>query len=237
MQRLASNASMAVQTRPQRQRGGAGASQAHAAVVTLVALSWVAPISQRVHIMDDIVIQAMAKWPNVPDCYGWLGLDARGAWFMRDAQAQACASFQAACASGEGNAKGKGSKLLHEKLMAFIGRNYHADDAGRWYFQNGPQRVYVELECTPWVFRVSPQADVETHTGEPACATEVITDELGRVYLLTDKGLGLVHTQDVLVVAQLLDTQIWPLRTVDSLRIASDFGFVRSPADHPVKRP
>jgi hypothetical protein len=87
------------------------------------------------------------------------------------------------------------------------------------------------------VFRVSPQADVETHTGEPASVTEVITDELGRVYLLTDKGLGLVHTQDVLVVAQLLEAQTWPLRTVDSLRIASDFGFVRSPADNPVKRP
>lgn len=28
--------------------------------------------------MDDIVKQAMVKWPNVPDCYGWLGLDARG---------------------------------------------------------------------------------------------------------------------------------------------------------------
>ncbi|MFZ9138137.1 MAG: DUF2946 family protein, partial [Hylemonella sp.] len=24
--------------------------------------------------MDDIVRQAMAKWPNVPACYGWLGL-------------------------------------------------------------------------------------------------------------------------------------------------------------------
>ena len=38
--------------------------------------------------MDDIVKQAMAKWPNVPDCYGWLGLDARGAWRMRDERAQ-----------------------------------------------------------------------------------------------------------------------------------------------------
>ena len=25
--------------------------------------------------MDDIVRQAIAKWPNVPHCYGWLGLD------------------------------------------------------------------------------------------------------------------------------------------------------------------
>ena len=39
--------------------------------------------------MDDIVKQAMAKWPNVPACSGWLGLDARGQWYLRDAAAQA----------------------------------------------------------------------------------------------------------------------------------------------------
>ncbi len=27
--------------------------------------------------MDEIVRQAMAKWPSVPHCYGWLALDAR----------------------------------------------------------------------------------------------------------------------------------------------------------------
>ncbi len=43
--------------------------------------------------MDDIVRQAIAKWPNVPDCYGWLGLDARGRWFMRDDAVQAQGSF------------------------------------------------------------------------------------------------------------------------------------------------
>lgn len=179
--------------------------------------------------MDDIVIQAMAKWPNVPDCYGWLGLDARGAWYMRDAEVQASASFQAACATGDGASKGKGSKLNHEKLIAFIGRNYRPDEAGRWYFQNGPQRVYVELEHTPWIFRVNLHADAETHTGVPVRATEVITDEHGRVYLLTDKGLGLVHTQDVQVVAQLLEDQTWPLRVVESPEIALQFGFVLSP--------
>ena len=32
--------------------------------------------------MDDIVLQAMVKWPKVPACYGWLGLDARGRWYL-----------------------------------------------------------------------------------------------------------------------------------------------------------
>ena len=30
--------------------------------------------------MDDIVKAALKKWPNVPHCYGWLALDARGDW-------------------------------------------------------------------------------------------------------------------------------------------------------------
>ena len=46
--------------------------------------------------MDDIVKAAMAKWPNVPNCYGWLGLDARGNWYMRDDNAQAAGAFCAA---------------------------------------------------------------------------------------------------------------------------------------------
>ena len=43
--------------------------------------------------MDDIVKQALAKWPNVPDCFGWLGLDARGDWYMRDDAVQAAGDF------------------------------------------------------------------------------------------------------------------------------------------------
>ena len=53
--------------------------------------------------MEDIVLQAMAKWPNVPDCYGWLGLDARGHWHLRDAAVQAAGGFP----------KSKGAQLKH----------------------------------------------------------------------------------------------------------------------------
>ena len=67
--------------------------------------------------MDDIVRQAMAKWPHVPDCFGWLGLDARGNWYMRDDQAQALGPFAG------GTRFAKGSVLTHEKLIAFIERN------------------------------------------------------------------------------------------------------------------
>ena len=43
--------------------------------------------------MDDIVKQALAKWPAVPHCYGWLGIDARGHWYMRDDRVQALGAF------------------------------------------------------------------------------------------------------------------------------------------------
>ena len=38
--------------------------------------------------MDEIVKAALLKWPNVPHCYGWLALDARGDWYMRDDRIQ-----------------------------------------------------------------------------------------------------------------------------------------------------
>ena len=58
--------------------------------------------------MDDIVKQALAKWPNVPDCYGWLGLDARGRWFMRDDAAQAAVGY------GRGLSLDAGIRLAEE---------------------------------------------------------------------------------------------------------------------------
>ena len=85
--------------------------------------------------MDDIVRQALAKWPNVPDCYGWLLLDRRGNWRMRDEAVQ--------------HAGGLGTPIRHAALNAFIARNYDVDANGQWYFQNGPQRVFVELEPKP----------------------------------------------------------------------------------------
>ena len=114
--------------------------------------------------MDDMVLAAMVKWPNVPACCGWLGLDTRGDWYMRDAAAQAAGPFQAAChAPLVGPAKG--SRLQHVGLSAFIGRNYAVDETGRWYFQNGPQRVFVELASTPWVWRLDAEGRVHAHTG------------------------------------------------------------------------
>lgn len=93
----------------------------------------------------------MAKWPNVPHCYGWLALDARGVWRMRDEAAQ--------------GAQAPGDKLSNAALVGFINRNYLADERGCWYFQNGPQRVYVNLEATPFIARTDPAQGLVLHTG------------------------------------------------------------------------
>jgi len=170
--------------------------------------------------MDDIVKQALAKWPNVPDCYGWLGLDARGRWFMRDDAAQAAGDFP----------QSRGSWLRHEKLIDFIGRNYESDDEGRWFFQNGPQRVYVELECTPWVWQVLPDYRLQSHTGLQTSAGECLLDEEGRLYIASPQGLGLVHSQDMVLAAEAVEQGVWVPRDVMSADLPVQYGFVRSPA-------
>jgi len=173
--------------------------------------------------MDEIVQQAMVKWPNVPDCFGWLGLDGRGQWCLRDDAAQAAGTFS----SGVPGAKG--SVLHHEKLLGFIARNYGADTVGRWYFQNGPQRVYVELQHTPWVWRVDELGAVTSHTGIPATVHASYLDENGLFYLQTPLGLGLVHTADMNRAVMQVERGVWIPEKVDADSLPQRFGFVRSP--------
>jgi hypothetical protein len=138
--------------------------------------------------MDDIVKQAMAKWPNVPHCYGWLALDARGAWRMRDEAAQ--------------HANAPGDKLTNMALVGFINRNYVADERGRWYFQNGPQRVYVNLEATPFIARTDPAQGLVLHTGQALGEVEaVFLTDAGRIVLRAGAVIAQVDDRDV---AQLL---------------------------------
>ncbi|GAB3775916.1 DUF2946 family protein [Ramlibacter monticola] len=170
--------------------------------------------------MDDIVRQAMAKWPNVPHCYGWLGLDDRGNWYMRDDSVQAAGAFPQA----------KGSLLRHEKLIEFIHRNYDRDAQGQWFFQNGPQRVYVELQATPWIWRVADADAVSTHTGLPAQVKSSLVDEEGRLYLECDRGFGLVHTQDIVRASEAVEAGRWVPLEVRAADLPGRFGYVPSPA-------
>lgn len=173
--------------------------------------------------MDDIVKQALAKWPNVPDCYGWLGLDARGNWFMRDDRVQAQGPFAG------GTLQSKGSQLKHEKLIEFIQRNYESDRQGQWFFQNGPQRVYVELEVTPLIWRVSEDFSIQDHAGKSARLQRCLLDEQGRLYLDADSGFGLVHTMDMGHAADAVEQGLWVPQDVLSTDLPARFSYVVSP--------
>ena len=170
--------------------------------------------------MDDIVKAALKKWPNVPACRGWLALDARGDWYMRDDRIQATGPFPQV----------KGSRIDHDKLLAFIGRNYAHDDAGCWFFQNGPQRVYVELESTPWIWRLQPDGRVLTHTGIEATVQSSGLDEAGRLYLFTAIGPGLVHTADMALAADAVEQGRWTPDELACSELPQRFGFVRQPS-------
>ena len=180
--------------------------------------------------MDDIVKQAMAKWPHVPHCYSWLGLDARGNWYMRDDRTQAIGGF------ASGLAGAKGSMLKHEKLIDFIERNYAADAQGCWYFQNGPQRVYVELEATPFVWRVDDKGAITSSARQTASLVQLLMDERGWPYLQTSLGFGLVHTQDVASLAQALEHKHWPIEEVSAAQLPGRFGYQMSPAALEIKK-
>ncbi|MEI7513770.1 MAG: DUF2946 family protein [Betaproteobacteria bacterium] len=173
--------------------------------------------------MDDIVRQAMAKWPHVPDCYGWLGLDARGNWYMRDDRAQACGTF----ASGKPGAKG--ALLQHAKLIAFIARNYGVDETGCWFFQNGPQRVFVELEATPHVWRIDTKGEISSNAGVRALYQRCLMDENGWPYLQTSAGFGLVHTQDVVALALAVDHHGWTVEDALLADLPVQFHYCTSP--------
>jgi hypothetical protein len=187
--------------------------------------------------MDDIVRQALAKWPNVPHCTGWLLLDRRGNWRMRDDEAQARGA--------------PGEPIRHVALLAFINRNYEADAGGQWFFQNGPQRVYVELAYTPWVVRLAAAADGKLTLTDQAGnafepATAFIDDDGGvlfadaseppRIAVLHDHDLDLFSGHADLAEDGRSGRFHWrdavtlPLQPVSHGEVAARFGFVASPA-------
>ena len=181
--------------------------------------------------MDDLVVRAMVKWPHVPHCYGWLALDARGEWYMRDDRVQAAGPFPQV----------KGSRITHDKLKAFIERNYLADVCGNWYFQNGPQRVYVELEASPWVWRLqrleTDGLTIHSHTGQAARHLQAWLDESGRLFLTTDLGFGIVHTADMALAGDAVESQLWSPREGRFEDFGAMFGYRLRPEPEMAGRP
>ena len=182
--------------------------------------------------MDDIVKAALKKWPNVPHCHDWLALDARGDWYLRDAPTQAAGPFP----------QSKGQRVVHDKLKAFIERNYEHDDQGAWYFQNGPQRVYVTLEASPLVWGVRRATQVtpgtpaqaayvwQAHTGlEAQTLRSAWLDEHGRLFIDTDAGFGLVRSLDMDVAVDALEASGLTLSECRFDELPQRFGYQLHP--------
>lgn len=150
--------------------------------------------------MDSVVARAMAKWPNVPAVYGWLSLDRRGNWRI------------------------KGERIINAALREFIGRNYEADSAGRWYFQNGPQRVYVTLAYTPLVVHYEGD-DLVDHCGRPFAARTLYLDDAGSVLVAGERGIALLDDRDLGRFAEAEAS----LQRITAAEIPARFGFVPGP--------
>lgn len=167
---------------------------------------------------DPAVQAAMAKWPNVPHCYGWLRLDERGNYHVPS------------------------GKLEHPALRAFIGRNYARDERGCYFFQNGPQRVFVDLAYTPYVGRMDVAGNavaVVLHTSETMeRPTGAFIDEKGRVLVSDEHRIAAVDDRDLsaVVSAGLLDEDqlvsvagALKLKPIASADVPARFGFVQHP--------
>lgn len=128
--------------------------------------------------MDTQVLKAIAKWPNVPALFGWLKLDRRGRWLLQ------------------------GESIARPQITEFIARNYYADEEGRWFFQNGPQRVFVSLDYMPLVLRVKGDGLV-THTGQAVTSPKAAyLDEHGAVLLTCEHGPALLDDTDLFWVLE-----------------------------------
>ncbi|MCB5362178.1 DUF2946 family protein [Pusillimonas sp. CC-YST705] len=167
--------------------------------------------------MDDLVLKAMQRWPDVPAVHGWLSLDARGRWKLHPT-------------GGAANTPAEpGESISNPSLLAFINRNYAADEQGRWFFQNGPQRVYAQLEAAPYVIRLAEDGiGLQTHTGLPVDAVhEWLPDDEGHMYVRTALGPGRIEDRDLPALLPRLETDAGNL--LDALEQGATHGWV----DHP----
>jgi len=188
--------------------------------------------------MDEIVLRSMLKWPDVPAVYGWLSLDRRGNWTIK-------------------TVAGRFERIAHAAVREFIGRNYAPDPEGRWYFQNGPQRVFVALDYTPWVYRLDDAGQgLLAHTGAAPRALEAVyLDDAGALLLRTEIGIGVLLDRDLAVFLEriadvrgrpaerlleevargaeaqaMLQGKKVPIASISAADVPGRFGFVAKPA-------
>jgi hypothetical protein len=152
--------------------------------------------------MDEAVARSIAKWPNVPAVYGWLALDRRGNWLI------------------------KGERIANVALREFIARNYEADQRGQWFFQNGPQQVFVTLAYTPFVMHYEGER-IFDQCGRQVTARETYVDDEGSVLILGEHGIGLLDDRDLERYAD----RAGELTRIVRADVAARFGFAPNPSN------
>jgi hypothetical protein len=157
--------------------------------------------------MDEIVARSLAKWPNVPAVYGWLSLDRRGNWLIRSAAAHQ-----------------RFERIGNSALREFISRNYEPDEKGRWFFQNGPQRVYVKLAYTPLVVRFEGEDLVDQCT-RPFVPDQTFVDDEGSVLVSSAGRVALLDDRDLARFAE--RAPAFPV--INRAEVQARFGFEADP--------
>jgi hypothetical protein len=134
--------------------------------------------------MEEWVRRSLKRWPNVPALFGWLRLDRHGRWLIQ------------------------GEHITRPQIIDTINRNYAADEQGQWYFQNGPQRGYMELEYAPLVLRATSDNRLVTHNElRVNSPSQAFMDEDGALLLQTEHG-----------AAALIDDELeWALQRISVL--------------------
>ncbi|NYT76422.1 DUF2946 family protein [Alcaligenaceae bacterium] len=156
--------------------------------------------------MDEQVLAAMARWPDVPHVFGWLSLTHQGKWRLHpNADALAHLADHSLLPS-------LGEPISSHTILNFINKNYEGDAQGRWYFQNGPQRVFVRLDTAPYILHTTTDTQgtlqLTTHNGLQVTHVRqwLLADE-GSLFAQTEHGPGVVSGRDLEAVLTLLITE------------------------------
>jgi hypothetical protein len=161
--------------------------------------------------MDEIVLRALARWPGVPEVYGWLALDRRGEWRLKNPSS------------------GEFERIGNHALREFIGRNYSSDGRGRWYFQNGPQRVYARLAYTPLVLHLE-AGDLVDQCGRPFGEPAGIwLDEGGSIVFSGANGAALLDDRDLARYVEDLQRPFEEFERIASRELGARLGFDPDP--------
>jgi hypothetical protein len=203
--------------------------------------------------VDTSTISSLAKWPNVPFCYGWLFLDRKGLFRIRSEYAQ--------------NNNLPGEVIKHLGLIDAIKKHICLDDQGQYFYQNGPQRVYLSLAYCPYVVRLLPHKEhgwiLQNNIDQEIKPTRCFLDEIGNILLecfvsvnqcsqelpvifteIEHRTVALLHDHDLNIFSELSQMDVsscgikgifkWhqieiPIEPIMGKDIASDFHFKAIP--------